>query len=77
MARQRIEQAAAVEGETVSGFILSSTVEHANRTMEKHETIVLGRRDAERFFDALASAPRSNDKLRAALDEHGRRVVSR
>ena len=76
-AKQRIEQAASVEGKTVSGFIVSSALEYAERTIEQHETIVLGRHDAERFFDALASPPPPNDKLQAALDEHGRRVVSR
>ena len=73
-AKQRIERAASVEGKTVSGFILSSALEYAEKAIEKYETMALGRRDAELFFDALANPPAPNDKLRAALDEHGRRV---
>ena len=84
-AKQRIEQAASVVGKTVSGFIVSSALENAGRTIRKHETMVLGRRDAELFFDAIIN-PRCvrqwpdhalNNKLRKALDKHGRRVISR
>ena len=39
--------------------------------------MALDREDAIRFFDALAKAPAPNDKLRAALKEHERRVESR
>ena len=76
-AKRRIEQAASVEGKTVSGFILSCALENAKKTIEKYERMVLGRRDAELFFDAVANPPAPNDELRTALDEHGRRVVSR
>lgn len=75
--KRRIERAASVEGKTVSGFILSSALENAEKTIEKHETMALGRRDAEVFFDALANPPAPNGALQTALDEHGRRVVSR
>ena len=39
--------------------------------------MALDREDAARFFDALADPPAPNDKLRAALKEHERRVESR
>ena len=76
-AKRRIEQAASVEGKTVSGFIVSSALENAEKSVRRHETIALEREDAIRFFDALATAPAPNDKLRAALKEHERRVESR
>ena len=77
MAKRRIEQAAAVEGKTVSGFIVSSALENAEKTVQRHETMALGREDAMRFFDAIADPPPPNKRLRAALDEHDRRVHSR
>ena len=76
-AKRRIEQAASVEGKTVSAFIVSSALENAERTVRRHETVTLRREEAMRFFDALADPPPPNDRLRAALEEHSRRVDSR
>ena len=76
-AKQRIEQAASIEGKTVSDFINSSALENAEKTVRRHETIALAREDAVRFFEALTNPPPPNDRLRAALAEHTRRVVSR
>ena len=47
-AKQRIEWAASVEGKTVSAFILASALEHADRTIDRHEAIVLACGDAVR-----------------------------
>ena len=77
VAKRRIEQAASVEGKAVSAFIVSSALENAERTVRRQETMALDREDAIRFFDALANPPALNDKLRAALKEHKRRVKSR
>ena len=76
-AKRRIEHAASVEGKTVSGFIVSSALENAEKAVRRHETMALDREDAMRFFDALAKPPAPSDKLRAALKEHERRVESR
>ena len=76
-AKRRIEQAASVEGKTVSGFIVSSALENAERTTQRHETMALAREDAMRFFDALSDPLPPNDRLRAALEEYTRRVNSR
>ena len=75
-AKKRIERAASFEGTTASGFILSSALDQAERTIREHETMVLDRRDAEAFFDALVRPPMMNAKLAAALKEHDRRVFS-
>ena len=76
-AKRRIEHAASVEGKTVSAFIVSSALENAEKTVRRHETIALAREDATRFFEALSDPPPPNDLLRAALEEHARRVDSR
>ncbi len=52
-------------------------LENADKAIQKHETMALNRRDAERFFDAIINPPALNDKLRTAMDEHGKRVASR
>lgn len=51
--------------------------ENAEKAVRRHEAMALGRKDARRFFDALADPPPPNDRLRAALAEHRRRVDSR
>ena len=76
-AKRRIEQAASVEGKTVSAFIVSSALENAEKTVRRHETVALAREDATQFFEALSNPPAPNDRLRAALEEHARRVDSR
>ena len=76
-AKRRIEQAASVEGKTVSAFIVSSALENADKAVRRHEIIALARDDAARFFEALSDPPPPNEHLLAALEEHARRVVSR
>ena len=76
-AKQRIERAASVEGKTVSAFIVAGALEHADKTIDRHETVAFARDDALRFLHALDNPPPVNHRLQAALDEHERRVISR
>ena len=76
-ARQRIERAASVEGKTVTAFIVANALDRADKTIDRHETVSLAHWDATRFFHALGNPPPPNDCLRAALEEHDRRVISR
>ena len=76
-AKQRIEQAAQIEGKTVNAFILSSALENAEKAARRHETVALAREDATRFFEVLSDPPPLNDRLRVALAEYIRRVDSR
>ena len=76
-AKRLIERAANFEGKTVSNFILSSALASAEKTVHEHETVALGRQDAERFLAALDSPVSFNEALTEALAEHDRRVDSR
>ena len=40
----------AVEGKTTSGFVVSSALENAEETVQRHEIMALIREDAMRFF---------------------------
>ena len=75
-AKGLIERAASFEGKTVSHFILSSALEQAEKTLQKHETMTLNAKNSRTFFEALAAPVRFNRKLAAALEEHDQRVVS-
>jgi uncharacterized protein (DUF1778 family) len=75
-AKRALERAANFEGKTVSNFILTSAMVHAEKTIHEHETMRLNRRDSEAFFNALAKPVHFNEKLAAAFEEHDRRVTS-
>ena len=72
-----IERAASFEGKSVSHFILSSTLDRAEKTVKAHETMSLNLKDSEIFFEALTNPARFNSELSEAFKEHERRVVSR
>ena len=76
-AKSLIERAASFEGQTVSRFILTSALEQAEKTVQKHETMTLKAKDSRIFFEALAAPVRFNRKLAEALGEHDQRVVSK
>lgn len=56
---------------------MSSALATAERTIREHETMVMNRRDAEVFLDAIVNPPGPSAKLRKAFEEHRRRVVAR
>ncbi len=76
-AKQMLERAASFEGKTVSSFILTSAMRHAEETIHEHEVMSLNARDAEAFFKALRRPVRFNKKLAAAFEEHDQRVTSK
>ncbi|OFX09059.1 MAG: hypothetical protein A2516_11765 [Alphaproteobacteria bacterium RIFOXYD12_FULL_60_8] len=76
-AKRTIERAASFDGKTVSKFILASALASAERTIHEHEAMMLDRQNAEAFINALSKPVEFNSKLLSALEEHGRRVVSK
>ena len=59
-----IEQAAALEGRTVTDFVLTSVQEAARRSIEKHERLDLSVRDRQAFVEALLRPRPVNDRIR-------------
>lgn len=76
-AKEVLERAASFEGKTVSNFILTSALAHAEKTIHEHEMMSLNARDSEAFFNALTKSVRFNKKLTAAFEEHDQRVTSK
>lgn len=76
-AKTALERAASFEGKTVSNFILTSALAHAEKTIHEHEVMRLNNRDSEAFFKALAKPVRFNKKLATAFEEHDQRVTSK
>ncbi len=59
-----IEHAAALQGRTVTDFVLTSVQEAARRAIEEHNQLELSVRDSVAFVDALLNPGPVNDRLR-------------
>ena len=62
--KKLIERAAALQGRTVTDFVLASVQDAARRTIEEHQQLELSVRDSEAFVDALLNPRPVNDRLR-------------
>lgn len=59
-----IEHAAALQGRTVTDFVLTSVQDAARRAIEEHRQLELSMRDSQTFVDALLNPKPVNDRLR-------------
>jgi uncharacterized protein (DUF1778 family) len=62
-AKSLLERAASFEGKTVSHFILNSALERAEKTVQKHDVMILNAKDSKNFFNALSKPVKFNSKL--------------
>lgn len=65
--KRLIEQAEALQGRSVTDFVLSSVQEAAKRTIEEHQRLELSLRDSQAFVEALLNPPAPNDRLRETV----------
>ena len=59
-----IEHAAAIQGRTVTDFVLTSVQDAARRAIEEHRQLELSVRDSRAFVDALLNPKPVNKRLR-------------
>ncbi len=62
-----IERAAALQGRSVTDFVLTSVQDAARRAIEEHRILTLSVRDSEVFMEALLNPPPVNDRLRDTI----------
>jgi len=62
-----IERAAALQGRTVTDFVLTSVQDAARRAIAEHSQITLSVRDSETFVDALLHPKPVNARLRETI----------
>ncbi len=65
-----LERAAALEGRSLTDFVVSNAQAAAVETIERHEVIALTARDSLAFAEALMNPPVPNARLRAAAERH-------
>jgi uncharacterized protein (DUF1778 family) len=59
-----IERAAALQGRTVTDFVLASVQDAARREIEQHQRLDLSLRDSDVFVKAMLDPQPVNDRLR-------------
>ena len=62
-----IEHAAALQGRTVTDFVLTSVQDAARRAIEDHQRLDLSVRDSRAFVDAMIKPQPVNDRLRETV----------
>lgn len=62
-----IERAAALQGRTVTDFVLTSVQDAARRAIEAHQQFEMSVRDSEAFVEALLNPEPVNDRLRDTI----------
>jgi len=65
-----IERAAALQGRTVTDFVLTSVQEAARRAIEDHRQLELSLRDSEAFVNALLNPQPVNERLRDTVHRY-------
>jgi uncharacterized protein (DUF1778 family) len=62
-----IERAAALQGRTVTDFVLTSVQDAARRAITEHQQLNLSVRDSKAFVEALLNPKPVNDRLRETV----------
>lgn len=62
-----IERAAALQGRTVTDFVLTSVQDAARRAIEEHQRLDLSVRDQQAFVEALLHPQPVNDRLQETV----------
>jgi uncharacterized protein (DUF1778 family) len=73
----QVKHAAALQGRTVSDFVVDAVREAAHRAIEVDHVIRLSVADQERFAAALINPPEPNEALRKAAKAHAELVEVR
>jgi uncharacterized protein (DUF1778 family) len=63
-------RAAAIQGRSVTDFMVQSTVEAAQRVIREHEYLDFSQRDRLAFVEAVLNSPPPSDRLKQAAKRH-------
>ncbi|MGB5632853.1 MAG: DUF1778 domain-containing protein [Waterburya sp.] len=65
-----IEQAAAMNGVSVSAYTLIHLLPQAQQDIEERERLILSNRDRDTFLSAVANSPKLKGKLKTAIAQY-------
>jgi uncharacterized protein (DUF1778 family) len=72
--KRLIEHAAALQGRTVTDFVLTSVQDAARRAVEEHQDLELSVRDSQAFVQALIEPQPVNERLRETIHRYRERM---
>lgn len=72
--KRLIERAAAIQGRTVTDFVVASVQSAATRAIEEHNHLALSLRDSETFVAALLNPKPVNARLRDTVRRYRQRA---
>lgn len=72
--KQLFERAAALQGRTMTSFVLASAEEAALRVIQDYELIQLTERDRTFFVDSVMNAPKPSQRLQQAAARYKERM---
>ncbi len=73
-AKQLIEEAARLRGNSMSDFLVNAAQEAARQTVREYRVLTMSSRDSRAFVQAILNPPVPNDALRDAV-RHYRSVM--
>lgn len=68
--KQRFQQAANIQGRTLTDFMISALEEIAVRTIRQHQVIELSFADQQAFVNALLNPPEPSNELKRAAQRY-------
>lgn len=74
--KELLETAAALQGESMSGFVLSQALEAARTVVQDHQVTELSRRDWNRFRRLIERDEEPNDALEEAATRYEKEVTA-
>ncbi len=73
--KRAIERAAALNGQSLTDFVVTKAYESALETLDRHERMVLRSEDRDAFVEALIHPPAPSTRLKAAARRSQRRAA--
>jgi uncharacterized protein (DUF1778 family) len=73
--RKLVERAAELERRKLTDFCLTVLTEAAEKTIARHQTLVLSDRDRQVYFDTLVNPPKPSARLKRAFKAERRRIA--
>ena len=65
-----LQRAAALQGQTLTDFVLAATMEAARQVIQKHEMLELSQRDQVVFAETLLDPPGATSRMKKAANRY-------
>lgn len=69
-----IDRAAALEGRSITDYVIATLERHAVKVVHEHEILQLSTADSHAFAQAMISAPKPKRALKNILSRHAKNV---